>query len=109
MHAAIEFGNRMLTFVLAAVAIATWVAARRYGRRRCAAAGAVLALGIPAQAVIGGITVLTDLNPWMVAFHLLVLDGDDRPGRSLVCAHHEPSSAAADRTPAGAGRRPWPG
>ena len=32
----------------------------------------MLALGIPAQAVIGGITVLTDLNPWVVSFHLLV-------------------------------------
>ena len=31
----------------------------------------MLALGIPAQAVIGGITVLTDLNPWVVSFHLL--------------------------------------
>jgi cytochrome c oxidase assembly protein subunit 15 len=31
----------------------------------------VIALGIPAQAVIGGITVLTDLNPWIVSFHLL--------------------------------------
>ena len=31
-----------------------------------------LALGIPAQAVIGGITVLTNLNPWVVSFHLLL-------------------------------------
>ena len=30
------------------------------------------ALGVPAQAVIGGVTVLTDLNPWIVSFHLLV-------------------------------------
>jgi cytochrome c oxidase assembly protein subunit 15 len=30
-----------------------------------------MALGIPAQAVIGGITVLTDLNPWVVSFHLM--------------------------------------
>src|SRR4029079_4398484 len=27
--------------------------------------------GIPAQAIIGGITVLTDLNPWVVSLHLL--------------------------------------
>ena len=32
----------------------------------------MLALGIPAQAVIGGITVLTNLNPWVVSFHLLL-------------------------------------
>ena len=30
-----------------------------------------LGLSVPAQAVLGGITVLTDLNPWVVAFHLL--------------------------------------
>ena len=33
---------------------------------------AVLAAGIPLQAVIGGITVLTDLNPWIVSLHLLL-------------------------------------
>ncbi len=32
----------------------------------------VLALAIPAQAVLGGITVLTDLNPWVVSLHLIV-------------------------------------
>ena len=32
----------------------------------------VLGLVVPLQAVIGGVTVLTDLNPWVVAFHLLV-------------------------------------
>ena len=71
-HSAIEFGNRMLTFVLTAVAVATLVAAWRSGRRELRRLGIVLALGVPAQAVIGGITVLTDLNPWIVSFHLLV-------------------------------------
>ena len=71
IHAAIEFGNRTLTFVLAAVAIATFVAAWRSGRRDLRRLALVMALGIPAQAVIGGITVLTDLNPWIVSFHLL--------------------------------------
>jgi cytochrome c oxidase assembly protein subunit 15 len=32
----------------------------------------IMALGIPAQAVIGGIAVLTHLNPFIVALHLLV-------------------------------------
>ena len=71
VHEAIEFGNRMLTFVLVAIAIATFVAAWRSGRRDLRILGLVLALGIPAQAIIGGITVLTDLNPWVVSFHLL--------------------------------------
>ncbi len=61
----------MLTFVLVAVAVATFVAAWQSGRRELRRLALVLALGIPAQAVIGGITVLTDLNPWVVSFHLL--------------------------------------
>jgi cytochrome c oxidase assembly protein subunit 15 len=71
MHSAIEFGNRTLTFVLTAIAIATFIAAWQSARRDLRFLALVLALGIPAQAVIGGITVLTDLNPWVVSFHLL--------------------------------------
>ena len=81
VHGVIEFGNRMLTFVLAAVAIGCWIAALIALRRARARGGSdslpfwlstVVALGVPAQAVVGGITVLTDLNPWIVSFHLLV-------------------------------------
>ncbi|MDQ4007367.1 MAG: COX15/CtaA family protein [Actinomycetota bacterium] len=74
MHAAIEFGNRMMTFVLAAVAVATWVAAMRARprRRSVRALATGLALGIPGQALIGGVTVLTDLNPWVVSLHLML-------------------------------------
>ncbi len=71
VHSAIEFGNRMLTYVLVAVAVATFVAAWQSGRRDLRRIALVMALGIPAQAVIGGITVLTDLNPWIVSLHLL--------------------------------------
>ena len=75
VHSAIEFGNRTLTFLLTAVAVATLVAAilaaRRYGRSDLLWLAIGLFLGIPAQAVIGGITVLTDLNPWIVSLHLL--------------------------------------
>ena len=100
VHSAIEFGNRMLTFVVAAVAIATFVVAWHYGRKAVRRLAFLLALGVPAQAVIGGITVLTDLNPWIVSFHLLVslamvglsvvllrrLDEGDGPARLLVPA-----------------------
>ncbi|MGH3363272.1 MAG: COX15/CtaA family protein [Nocardioidaceae bacterium] len=72
LHGAIEFGNRLVTFLLAAVAIATFVAAWRYGRRSVVRLAFVLGLGVPAQAVLGGILVLTDLDPWLVGFHLLV-------------------------------------
>jgi len=75
VHSAIEFGNRTLTFVLTAIAIATLVAAilaaRRNGRSDLLWLAVGLFLGIPAQAVIGGITVLSDLNPWIVSLHLL--------------------------------------
>jgi len=71
IHSAIEFGNRLLTFVLVAIAVATFVAAWQTGRRELRRIALVLALGIPAQAIIGGITVLTNLNPWVVSFHLL--------------------------------------
>jgi cytochrome c oxidase assembly protein subunit 15 len=68
-HTAIEFTNRTLTGVLIAVAsvtlICAWLAHREV--RLAAIAFAV----IPAQAVIGGISVLTHLNPWVVAVHLL--------------------------------------
>jgi heme a synthase len=79
LHGAIEFGNRTLTFVLVVIAVACWVAAllpvlrdRDGADRRPLLLATVVALGIPAQAVIGGVTVHTDLNPWVVALHLLV-------------------------------------
>ena len=73
IHGVIEFSNRMLTWVLVVVAIAALVAAWRYRpvdrlSRRLAL---WVALGVPLQAVIGGITVLTNLNPWIVSFHFL--------------------------------------
>ncbi|MDT0277796.1 COX15/CtaA family protein [Blastococcus goldschmidtiae] len=71
-HGLIEFGNRLLTFVLAAVAIATLVAVWRSPRRDLRALAVVTFLGIPAQAALGGVTVLTGLNPWTVAAHFLV-------------------------------------
>jgi cytochrome c oxidase assembly protein subunit 15 len=75
-HQLVEFGNRTLTFVLVAVAVTTFVAARQaarqLGRPDLLRLAIVLALAIPAQAVLGGITVLTDLNPWVVSLHLVL-------------------------------------
>ena len=71
-HQAIEFGNRTLFGVLAVIALATFLAAWRSGRRDLMSMALLIGLIIPAQAVIGGITVLTDLNPWVVSLHLLV-------------------------------------
>ena len=72
LHGAIEFGNRMLTFALTAVAIVCFLSALGSRHRRATRLSAVIGLGIPLQAVIGGITVLTDLNPWIVAGHFLL-------------------------------------
>jgi cytochrome c oxidase assembly protein subunit 15 len=72
INGAIEFGNRLLTFVLAAVAILCFLAALAARHRRATRLAFVIGLGIPLQAVIGGITVLTDLNPWVVACHFLL-------------------------------------
>src|SRR3954453_5646595 len=74
IHGAIEFSNRMLGFVVGVVAICTWLVVMRYrpvrhDLRRLATAAA---LGVPLQAVIGGISVLTGLNPWIVSAHFLV-------------------------------------
>lgn len=74
IHGVIEFGNRMLTYVLVIVAVATFIAVCRWAGadrtiRRLALG---MGLGIPLQGVIGGITVLTDLNPWIVALHLIL-------------------------------------
>jgi heme a synthase len=73
-HGLIEFGNRMLTFILTAVVLAALVGAIRHRPRRrpLIALAAAVALGIPTQAVLGAITVLTGLNPWTVAAHFLL-------------------------------------
>ena len=71
-HGVIEFTNRLLTFALTAAAIATVVVVFRSVRRDLRRLTVISFLGIPAQALLGGITVLTGLNPWTVAAHFLV-------------------------------------
>jgi cytochrome c oxidase assembly protein subunit 15 len=72
LHAWIEFGNRVLTFALLFAAVATFVAVLKSGRRDLRFLAATQILGILGQGVLGGITVLTDLNPLAVASHLLL-------------------------------------
>ena len=71
-HGLVEFGNRMLTFALSAVVVAAVVVAWRAGRRDLRAAALLLFGGIVAQAVLGGVTVLTGLNPVTVMAHFLL-------------------------------------
>jgi heme a synthase len=70
IHGLVEFTNRQLTFVVGLLGALTLVAAWR--QRRALRLALVGFLGIPAQAVLGGITVLTDLNPYAVACHFLL-------------------------------------
>lgn len=71
IHGVIEFGNRMLTFVLVIVAIVTFLFVVRMRRTRPELFWLALAIGlyVPLQAIIGGITVLTNLNPYVVGLH----------------------------------------
>ena len=74
-HGVVEFGNRLLTFALALIAVFSIVIAIRIGRKvRRGLVWPSLALfgGIILQAVVGGISVLTKLNPWIVGLHFVV-------------------------------------
>ena len=74
IHGLIEFGNRVLTFVLLLVTVLVLVVLWRVRmeRRDLWRFALVLLLGIPLQAVIGGISVWTNLNPYVVGLHFVV-------------------------------------
>jgi len=72
LHAWIEFGNRLLTFALLFAAVATFIAVFRSRRRDLRFLASTQILGILGQGVLGGITVLTDLNPLAVASHFIL-------------------------------------
>lgn len=72
LHAWIEFGNRLLTFVLVAVALAVLVHVLYKQRRDLRLLALAQVLGIFGQGILGGITVLTQLHPLPVAGHLLL-------------------------------------
>lgn len=70
-HSAIEFSNRMLTYAVCVGVGAAIIAAMRQRPRRRALVGLSWSLffGVVAQAIIGGIAVLTKLAPIVVAIH----------------------------------------
>ena len=68
----IEFGNRLLTFALVLAAIVAIVAVLKSGRKDLRTLAVLQFLGILGQGVLGGITVLTKLNPIPVAGHFLL-------------------------------------
>lgn len=72
IHQAIEFGNRLLTFVLVALAAALFIALKSARRRPELMYHAWAQIGgIVLQAIIGGISVLLDLQWWAVALHFM--------------------------------------
>jgi len=77
VHAWIEFGNRLLTFVLLlgaliALVIAIRISKHAVTKNRIRLLAALQLIGILGQGVLGGITVLTDLHPIPVASHFLL-------------------------------------
>jgi cytochrome c oxidase assembly protein subunit 15 len=77
LHAWIEFGNRLLTFVLLLCALLAFIIAIRVSKNavmksRVRLLAVLQVIGIFGQGILGGITVLTDLNPIPVAGHFLL-------------------------------------
>ena len=75
IHGIIEFGNRTLTGVLGVIALLTIISAWRLTKaKRKNVLGPTIGLLalIVLQAVIGGITVWTGLNPWIVGSHFVI-------------------------------------
>ncbi|WP_150462442.1 COX15/CtaA family protein [Nesterenkonia ebinurensis] len=109
IHGAIEFGNRMLTYVLIAISVAMFLTVVRLWstHRSLVVRTLIIGFGIPLQGVIGGITVWTNLNPWVVALHFLASAGlvmvatgllvrinlelahAGQPGQSVVDGEHD--------------------
>ncbi|WP_295830851.1 COX15/CtaA family protein [uncultured Microbacterium sp.] len=73
IHGIIEFGNRTLTGLVGILALAVVVLVwrMRHERRVLFVLSLVVLVGIVAQAIVGGVTVLTGLNPFIVGFHYI--------------------------------------
>ncbi|GIH94678.1 heme A synthase [Planobispora siamensis] len=100
INTAIEFGNRLLTFLVLVVAVACVLAARRLPSRRrdLVRLAWIQPYGVALQAFWGGVVVHTALNPVTVSLHFLFSVGmmaaacvlyarageGDGPVRSLV-------------------------
>lgn len=74
IHGIIEFGNRLLFFVIQIIAIITFllIVRMRRERRDLFWLALIPCFSIVLQAILGGITVLTNLNPYVVGLHFLV-------------------------------------
>ena len=70
-HSLIEFGNRMMTGVVGILALVLFVLVWRIRaeRRDLFTLSFIVGAGVVAQAIVGGVTVWTGLNPFIVGFH----------------------------------------
>jgi len=71
-NAWIEFGNRLLTFALLLACVLSILAVLFSRRKDLKLLVLGQLAGIFGQAILGGITVLTGLNPWTVAGHFIL-------------------------------------
>ncbi len=74
IHGIIEFGNRLLTFVLLIISVAlVWALWRsRTSRPDLWRLALAILAGIPLQAIVGGISVWVKLNPYVVGLHFVL-------------------------------------
>lgn len=92
-HAIIEMSNRIVTGLLGVVVIAAAVLAffRRPYRRHLAIFGALLPLGVVAQAILGALVVKYDLRPELVMGHfILSMILLDAAFALMWCSRYEP-------------------
>ncbi len=94
-HGAIEQINRLFTGVVAAAVIIAVLGAfkRRPRRTDLTKLAIVVALGVPAQGIIGAFVVLTDLNPFVNQQHFLLSMALVALGAVLVARAGEPDGA----------------
>lgn len=106
-HAAIEQINRLFTGVVGVAAIAAVLGAffRDPRRRDLTVLSLLVAGGVVANAVLGGISVLVDLHPLAVQGHLLLSMALIVTGTVLVRRAGEPDGVPRRRTVSSTGRR----
>lgn len=98
-HAWIEFGNRLLTFLLFFAAVAVVILVLRTKRRDLRLLALSQVGGIFGQAILGGITVLTKLNPFAVASHFILSIILIAASHSLLTRSHTAPIANPVRVP----------
>ena len=101
-HGIIEFTNRMLTFGLLVIALFTLITIVRNKALSAPLAlrfpAIILFLGIPAQAVLGGLTVWAKLNPWFVGSHFMLSAFMIATAALLVFRTYNPDRIALSNT-----------